>query len=83
DEYKHCLPEEGKLVTTDLNVENGTATACINPSEDCEVSDFALVSYSAPGDSWNSGTADQQEIWDTDESGDADGCFSVDIPSED
>lgn len=76
DEYAHC---EGLEITTDINVEDGVATACID-SGSCDVSDFALVSYSAPSDGWDEDEAPYQRIYAQDLFGDDKGCFSVAVP---
>lgn len=91
DEYQHCL-DEGLAIHQDITIENGTASAELSlpvgvDPDDCSLDEFGLVSHSAPTDTWDPDTADQQEVYDFD--GDPDireedglqiGRFEVDLP---
>lgn len=59
-----------------VDVENETATACIDPDV---ASDYALVVYGTPVTSWDPDRASEQEIYASDESP-IDGCFEVELP---
>lgn len=68
-----------------ITVTDGTATACVKPDDAGCLNDFALVSYGAPGDSWDPDTAPQQVLWYADTTGEKDEekgtvCFSVELP---
>ena len=86
-DYAHCFDTDDheKAIPQSIEVTDGTATACVKPDDaDC-LDDFALVSYGAPGDSWDPATAPQQVLWDVDTTGEVDEeggtvCFSVELP---
>lgn len=91
DEYQHCI-DEGLLIHQDITINNGTASAELSlpegvDPEDCSLDEFGLVSHSAPTDTWDPDTADQQEVYDFDgdpeirtENGLQIGRFEVDLP---
>lgn len=80
DAYQHCL-DGGLSIASNISVSSRTATASIDPGDNCDVSDFALVSYSAPHENWQGGDVEkQQRIYDQDLSGNTDGAFSVSLP---
>lgn len=90
DAYQGCWEDFDNTTQTDaiptfITLENGQASACVNPDDAECLDDFALVSYGAPGHQWDPDTADQQELWDADTTGTVDEedgtvCFEVDIP---
>lgn len=89
DEYQHCL-DQGLDIHQDITPENDTATACLSlPSDhvECDLSEFKLVVYSAPVDTWTPDRATEQAVYDYDddpETGFDNGrdtvCFEVDLP---
>lgn len=89
DEYQHCL-DAGLDIHEDIEV-NDTATACLSIPTDnldqCDLSEFKLVVYSAPVETWTPERATEQEVYDVDDDPDIDevdglttACFEVDLP---
>lgn len=88
DAYEHCWDdfenvEQSNAIPEYITVSGDTATARVRPDDaDC-LDDFALVSYGAPGDSWNDETASEQVLWDVDtgtNEGDGTVSFEVELP---
>lgn len=87
DAYEDCWDwdanfsevDEDTAIPESISVEDGVATACIAP-ENCDVDDFALVSYSAATDEFEESELEPQRLYDQDLTGDEDGCFSVAVP---